>query len=60
MNFAEINFAKDLYKNVKKFLLTKDAAFDIIGLVRYAAMAQSVEHILGKDEVISSILISSF
>ncbi len=26
----------------------------------YAAMAQLVEHILGKDEVISSTLISSF
>ncbi len=26
---------------------------------KYAAMAQSVEHVIGNDEVISSILISS-
>ena len=30
------------------------------GAAEYAAMAQLVEHILGKDEVISSTLISSF
>ena len=41
--------------------MTNDEFSDIIMLVdlRDAAMAQLVEHILGKDEVISSILISS-
>ncbi len=31
----------------------------IISFVRYAAMAQVVEHVLGKDEVTSSNLVSS-
>ena len=33
--------------------------FDPVPSRHFAAMAQSVEHILGKDEVTSSILVSS-
>ena len=37
-----------------------DFQYDIIlRSSKYAAMAQSVEHVIGNDEVISSILISS-
>ena len=53
---------KNKKKKVKKLLkklLTNRKVFDIIYKSRDAGMAQSVEHVIGNDEVISSILITS-
>ena len=50
---------KIIIKNIKKDL-TKPKTFDIITESHSdAGMAQSVEHVIGNDEVISSILITS-
>ena len=55
---------KQIIAEKSKKPLTSKEVFDIISIVAgapddNAGMAQSVEHILGKDEVISSILITS-
>ena len=52
-------FSKNiLNKNCEK-LLTKKEISVIITKSQVAGMAQSVEHVIGNDEVISSILITS-
>ena len=62
-NEIERHTMKKLLKKMKK-LLTKYFLFDIIykssrNSGDFAGMAQSVEHVIGNDEVISSILITS-
>ena len=46
-------------KKIFKKVLTNACEFGIITKSRDAGMAQSVEHVIGNDEVISSILITS-
>ena len=51
-----------IFKKFLKKVLTKRFLFGIIyksSTRRLAGMAQSVEHVIGNDEVISSILITS-
>ena len=50
---------KILLKNFKKALDKGVAICYNIIVERHAGMAQSVEHVIGNDEVISSILITS-
>ena len=54
---------QEILQKVKKFFQKsidkpKDICYNII-VARQAGMAQSVEHVIGNDEVISSILITS-
>lgn len=57
VNTKSFNFFKTFFEN----LLTNAAGFGIISRSddSDAGMAQSVEHVIGNDEVISSILITS-
>ena len=58
---ADFSMNLNFFNKTRKKLLTFNRLSSIINLVaeRHAAMAQVVEHILGKDEVTSSNLVSS-
>ncbi len=53
------NFSKIFRKNAKKGLTKAFESAIISKSTQDAGMAQSVEHVIGNDEVISSILITS-
>ena len=60
-DFSGLTLFSDFLQSFSKNLLTKARWFDIISKseISDAGMAQSVEHVIGNDEVISSILITS-